>query len=862
MAANAPARSFRDSIEETLKHFNDPAWLGEHASLAAPYLLARYLDAKIDSPLARGRVLQEVIKQATAQLDGKQGKRSRDILEQYYFRNLRVDAVCHNLGLSNATFHVSRGAAIDSLAEALTREIQPALALDSPPVFSGELFGRTAERSSCLAALRQKQTVLILGSGGMGKTTLGSHLVHAWGERHVCWFTIRPGLTDHLSTLLLHLGFFFRQHDAPALWQEMIAAQAKIDPKIMVGLVRYIMEQDRPQTLLLCIDEIDLLQPAAHAEHEQLLVFLQSLRGLMPLLLIGQRSTLAADHYVTLGSLPPDALTPWLLHHRIRLAPEELAQLHRHTGGAPHLIELFITLQQSGEPLETLLQQLAAAPTLEALLGRVLQRLSDVERGLLMELAVMQAPTPTEIWRDGKTAGALRLLVERHLVQSDDYGRVWLLPAYRQLVLDALPAEKLAALHARAAAIFAERGQITVAAYHYARASQPETAIRLWREHQEQEINQGQAHAALQVFQAMPALDLPAPAVEELALILARLRSLLGAAAQAGADLRAILWRTPLLAVEADELSGVIANDQGEYATARQFFSSGLERAERLLETRIAFMRKGMAWSYVEEKDLVPAWKEAMLAAYEVENIKGLIQEEMCDYWLAETHFRAALTLAEELNHEQGVAKSSSNLSALYARLGRDAEAQQYGERAYALFLRLDKVSSVAGCKINMGFHQNLAGDFAAAQTTAQEVDHYLAERTVEAPRRLRSIIEQVKAEAALGLGELARAETCATLALTHGGDFIAADATRTLAEVHLRRGDLERAAALVEQAVMLAQADGDRYLEAYAWRVAAHIHQARCQPAAAARATATAIDIFTALNLPHEAARGWPAPL
>lgn len=853
MTAYTPATSFRDTVEEALKHFNDPAWLGTHAPLAAPYLLARHLDTRIDAPLARGRVLQDLLKRAAAQLDGKYGPRSQDILEQYYFRGLRVDVVCDSLNLSRATFHTSRNTAIDSLAEIVTREIQPALALETPPTVVEDFFARRTELAGCLAALRQKQTVLLTGSGGMGKTTLGSHLARAWGERHVCWFTIRPGLTDHLGTLLLHLGFFLRQHNAPALWQEMIAAQSQIDPKIVLGLVRFSIEQQRLQPLLLCVDEVDLLQSSV-GEHEQLSVFLQSLRGLMPLLLIGQHSTFDADHYVALGGLANQDLQRWLLARGVRLSPEDQARLHRYTGGAPHLIDLFITLHQTGDTLDVLLGQLASTPTLVTLLGRVLQRLSDVERGVLMELAVMRAPAPADVWQPAGFSGALQMLIERHLVQSDDYGRVWLLPIYRELVCSALPAEKLAALHMRAAAVFTARGQYTVAASHYALASQPEMAIWLWRQHQKEEINQGQAHAALQVFRPLAALDLPVPTMEELILLLAGLEHLTGNPIQARTDLHALLWHTPLLAIEADELAGTVASDQGDYSTAREFLSSGLARAEALLEPRLAHIHKGIAWSHVKERNLTAAWREILLAEYEVENLKGLLREEAHEYRLAETHFRTALALAQELAHEQGIAKSESNLSGLYARLGRYVEAKEYGESAYASYLRLGKTLAVAGCKINLGFLYNLAGDFAAASSIAEEVDVFLAERVIDPPRPLRSIITQVKAEAALGLGQLALAEIYAQDALQEGGDFIASDATRTLAEVQLHGGDPDGAAMLIDQAIELAQRQGDRYLEAYAWRIAARIERARHMSGAADSAAAMAIDIFTSLNLSHEA--------
>ena len=635
-----------------------------------------------------------------------------------------------------------------------------------------------------------------------------------------------------------------------------MAAQGKVNLNVALGLVRYSLAQTGAQPILLCIDEVDLLQPATHGEHAQFVTFLQSLRGLLPLLLIGQRITIEADHYVTLSGLSPVAVKQWLLQAQLHLAAVEQQQLYSYTGGNPHFLALFMALHQVGEPLAALLPQVAAAPSLEFLLGRILQRCSEVERGVLLELAVIQGVAPADIWQQGAIGGALQRLLEHHLVQQDGQGGVWLLPAYRQIVTALLPAATLTALHHKAAHQYSRRGQYTRAAYHYIQADQPATAIGLWREYQEAEINSGQAYAARQIFRPLLTALLDAPVKEALHLLCAHLEHLVGNLAQAQSDLQALLWRTPLLAVAADELTGAIANDQGATDAAHQAFTRGITTAEGLLEVRLARLHKGLGWQYLLRKTLDRAWHEAQVAAYEVENFKGYVQEELCAYGAAETHYLAALQLAQELDHAQGIAKTGANLSGLLARLGRYPQAHQYWQLADEQYRRLGKTVAVAGCQINLSFLHNLAGEYQSALTTAQAVNRYLAERGIDAPSRLQTIIDQALAEAYLGLGDLSAATVYAQAVLAREEVGLLPDAYRTLAEIQLRTGHPNRALSLITQAITFAQQNADPYLEAYAWRVAAQIHAERQDQQTARQARLTAHTLFTRLNLPNEVAK------
>ena len=81
-------------------------------------------------------------------------------------------------------------------------------------------------------------------------------------------------------------------------------------------------------------------------------------------------------------------------------------------------------------------------------------------------------------------------------------------------------------------------------------------------------------------------------------------------------------------------------------------------------------------------------------------------------------------------------------------------------------------------------------------------------------------------------------------------------DDYRTLAEFQLKNGQLEDTHLRITDGISYAQQNQDRYLEAYAWRVATHIHQAGQNQAEAQQAAQRAREMFTELHLGHEVAK------
>ncbi|MCB0185873.1 MAG: tetratricopeptide repeat protein, partial [Caldilineaceae bacterium] len=590
-----------------------------------------------------------------------------------------------------------------------------------------------------------------------------------------------------------------------------------------------------------------------------LLQLLNSLRLAVPILAMGQRAALDADHYEPLTGLSAPLTNVLLKSHGVILSSTTQAQLHGYTAGNPRLLNLLIALYQSGEVLDELLNQLPQTPSIRFLLGRILQRLTEPEIGLLMALAVFHAPAPVDVWqRESDVAQALFILHERHLLQLDQQGGVALLPAYRDVLLMALPEEKRRRLHANAATIYERRGRYTLAAHHLSRSTEPEQAIWFWREFQEQEINRGQAYPALMLFQTMAKMPLSIQAREQVAIFCATLERVVGDATVADADLHNILIKTPLLQVEADELRGALANDRSNLTLAEQRFRRAIGTAEQLLEVRLAHTYKGLGWRYRNERDLEQAWHYGLLAQYEVANFQGEVQLRRCAYDESITYLQEALALAEQVGHSSGIAKTCNNLGQIYARIGQIVEAERYFDRAEAIYRAIGKVTVLDGMTINRAFVWNLAGRFDAAVDLLQ---HFLADKVKKQEAlspELTALVYQNLAEAQLGLGALIEAEAAVQQAIEQEEIHVLPDALRTHGEIKLKQGFPQEAERSIRHALDLLEQNEtpDLYLAGYAWRALAQVFARQNKPTQVEESLAKAIDCFVAVNLPNEVRR------
>lgn len=880
---------FFDRLRLVLNNFEDAHWLGENSPLAAPYFLGEALSgaAEADTPIGRGHILQQVIQATADSLWDGPLPRSREELEtavqaarqehgntgnRYHFLLLELrylrryfrprahpaadseQAIRDYLGVGRGPYFNHLKTARETLGEALINQLQPTFRPEQPPQFSNDLIGRAHVLARCLNRLQAHRTVAITGMGGVGKTTLAAALAAQWPAPALFWFTFRPTLNDQLNSLLFSLGFFLHQHGASGLWLQLVADNGKIEnPHVALEQARGDLHALSPRPLL-CFDEVDYL--AADADkttpaQQQLLTFLESLHGLTPLLLVGQRVDLLADDHVVLEGLTLAQTQALLAQSQVAHETAEAARLHTYTDGNARMIWLCAALCQNGRTLSEVLDSLPETAVFQASFARLWQGLTAAEQALLRRIAVFRSPAPEDAFP--QATPVIDSLASRHILQRDGRGAISLIPLMHDLIYEdrqRLPAEERERAHLAAATIRAERGEYTAAAFHFAQAGEPATAVQVWYPHRQQEIKRGQASAALAVFAQLSQRRLPEEEAQALALLRAELYQLAGESEQGLATLNEVNWLdNSETAVQAQLLRGAFLNSLGQPHVALEKLEDGLNAIAHLLQQTVRF-RQQRAFIHIQQWQMPEAMQEVRLAQYTTEHLQGFVQKNLGNYEEAYLAFHKALALARSTGHEAGMAQTNRELADVLILQSRLDEARLHLQAALDYYEAIgDRLNQEKARSALLGIHFQ-AGDF---------------EQVIAIGQTLLPFYERVKipyyagvtaanlAEAYYEIGDLAQAEFYAfkTLALeeTHPLPY----ALYTLGLVRRAQERPDRAEQYLRQSQEIAANNADGFMEAYALRLLSEVLADQGKQEEAAQTGRQALRQFEHLNIPAE---------
>lgn len=873
--------AFEQQLKKVLKHFDNPKRIGEESPLASPYFLSQALQkvANPSSTTVRGQVLCTAIRQAAATLWGGPLPQSlaemREALTavrqtpgtpryaylvlelrcfQQFFKPRRPADIWEDenyLPGSQAEHYRDFDLAISQLGQALLEWLHPTLRPENPPLPLA-LLGYQDELTRTQQALRLGQTVQIVGAGGVGKTTLGATLFHSVTGQPAFWFTVRPTFNDRLGSLLFALGHFLYEHGATNLWQLVVAAGGFIeDANLALSLLRQDLALLQANPPLLCFDEFDRLYSSDSTQtlpgHAQILALVEGLRGMTPLLLIGQKAPLEADLYITPPGFTPLHIQQLFQDAQCSLSHSETQQLHRYTAGNPRLVLLCLALHKSGELLMDRLSLLAQAPGLAALFYRLWQRLEAGERQLLQRLAVFRSPAPVDSWPDGQ--GTVQSILERRLVTLDGQGGVELLPVFRSHIYDELSADRREQLHLDAAEIRAIHGQYTAAAYHFWRSNRNAKAIQVWYPHQNTELLRGQADAAFAVFGKISQHGLSKSDGKALALIQAELYKLQGELAQGRAILEAQDWsKDSESSVRARTLQGQFLDALGFPDAAHRSYGEGLATATRLLGQLVTLHRqRGLL--HVRQKEMQLAWREARLAECQIHNLRGVLEYQSGRYQDAHIAFQNALLLAESLDDAANMAAAERGLANLYGRQQQRAQAEEHAHRALEHFLRVGDRFGAAVVYNNLASiyldtqQYEPAVKWAAQALAASKAFPYYA-----------AIAAANLAEAYLELGDLEQAQHYAYEVLNQEERQPYPYAMFTLGRIKMRQGIIADAEKYFIEAARIGEANGDNFIAAYAQREAGCLQRAKGDEQAARQALRAALHFFESAGMDQEA--------
>lgn len=109
-------------------------------------------------------------------------------------------------------------------------------------------------------------------------------------------------------------------------------------------MVRHSLHQlaGRKLEVILCFDEVDLLQTVESEGHDLLVAFLESLLGEAPTLLLGQTCTLPTKTFCPLSELTSSELRQLLQDAGLKLTPTDFDLVYAYTGGNPRLADLMV----------------------------------------------------------------------------------------------------------------------------------------------------------------------------------------------------------------------------------------------------------------------------------------------------------------------------------------------------------------------------------------------------------------------------------------------------------------------------------------------------------------------------------------
>lgn len=837
---------FTVQVGRALEQMDDAAALGATSPLASPYLLGPLLDPGATGPAARGRVLQTLLRQAAAALEDDEARRVAAACFTERNPHLTNAGIALRLSMTERHLYRVRHKAIAAIANLLYSRLLSPLRLETP--VRATMVGREQAFERAQDTLRAGQSVYLTGASGIGKSVLAAQVAIGWGAA-AFWYTVRPGYNDRLEPFLFALAYFLRLHGGHRTWRQLVADRGVVQLAQVLGLLRADLAGLPSGALLLCVDDVDLLQEE-RTEHAQVLHLIDELRPLAALLLTGQRTVIESDALITLAPLTDVELDAWKTQvgAELSLSRNELRTLTR---GVPVRLA---TLRLVADSDPAALGPLLAAGELvsvESLFHRVWRKLTPDERTLLELLAVFESAAPADILPGPGARNPHAPLAEletRGIVVEAGPGLVQL-PLFLQSHVSAqIAADRRELLHQRAALYLEERGRFTDAIAHWLAGNQPAAALWLWFRRRESEIDRGQASRALALLAAIPNSQLPDPNDREaLRLALAELYLHAGRGAEAEALLRAEARQPgPDLSSYLDELRGDTARMLGQVDLALSRYRAALDTLLESQAHREARMRSNVAHLLTTRMpDLKAARREALIARARAESYHGIVEEALGHLDEAHTRYTAAQALAADAPADPALhATICAHLAQLAILRGALDEAQALIARADALHAQRGDTLRPLHARVNLAYALVQAG--AADQAFALAHDALCQARPMRHPYLVCGLAAAA-AEAALALGRLVEADALATEAIAQEEEWHLHWALAVLARVRSAQAQHVPALALAEQALASAQSIGNPYSEAYCLHALgdvlrgagrdgdAHIHYAQAHAAYAA---------------------------
>lgn len=872
---SSKTRTLTNIIQNALKHYHDPAWLGR-SPLATPYFLGAYLVGNsAETPTHCGHILQKLLYDAASKLWGSELPRTRHqlakqiaqiransgritnqylfyLLELRYFRKYHthhnetetVEEIITYLVTTTPSFHKNRKKAIQALSIELLKLFRPTFRLEQPNVLN-DMLGRSTLLTSIPQQLAKNQAVMLSGMGGIGKTTLGVAIYADWDATPAFWYTFRPSLNDQLDSLLFSLAHFLNQHGARTLWSQLIAntETTQNNKGLLLGSLEHDLQEVRP---LLCFDEVDRLA-AIHAithnpNHGEIIELLELLITLTPVLLMGQHSIVdSPQHYALIGFTIDESSN--LLQKLIpTIEPSTIAKWHQWTYGNPRLLKLYAMLHQNKVAIR------AKEADLSGPFQRLWRRLAEAERQLLATLSVYRSPAPMSYWKSEQPV--MVRLIQRQLIIQDAQDGIEMLPAWRHyLYQHILLQETREVCHEQAAIVRLQQGEYTSATYHYAKSGEIVKALDVWYRYRTLEIGRGFSATARDIFLNLSARQIPASHKKKLMIVRNELHIATG-------DLEAIIAtsipRPPELHHTIEDVIIDQGRTQGEHFLGRP--ASALEQSEIAL-TRLAYLFAHEASVHRQRGHILLSEGHLQEAYHEAEAIRIAYQHLQAEVARRSGRFSKAEEVLIELLESADIsprqrANIQLSLARIYGQLGNLELGKQYIELAA-------QFHQTTGNRV---FQETLQMELAGMHLAAgkfTEVTEY-GEPALLFFRKIKHVaalpfLFNYLAEAYFELGNIEKAFEYANAAYQteHQGEF--PNTCYTLGRIHVLKKAYTLARTVFNLGIEVCEKNSDIFFKAYLLRERSKLNRLKGMDTEAATDRSEAAKLFKRMRMGDE---------
>ena len=842
--------------------------------------LANYIVPNSESSLDRGEhFYKNYLMKALLAIPHINTPKTRDEKESipsryYHLLNLKYfdkdakfrkkETLAEDLDRSAAAVAADLRKAIRAFSIQLLKLIQATYQPELPA--RANLIGYRDAQTQCQLAIdKHCQNLVIVGPSGIGKTSLTSEIAHAWlgGTAQVFWYTFRLGINDTLPSILYELGRFFAHHGQFELRNTFATDYGKRNLALDVDLIKNTLQTLKHKPLLFCFDEVDTINTDFLPHHKVIRGFMEILCNMdhLPhvIIYIGHKNIILlpiGGVEIKLQGLNWLQTKQLLFEQAVEVDDELERDVMDKLKGIPLYVKIFSILlkqfQATPSVIKQTLHEIQDDSNFDAILLRLINKLSPeailalyrvsiFTNGLFYATAkhniydkLYEMGLITKGQQGWQIASLLAGAVRRRLLNIPD--------TYRHTYLDA-------------AKIYESFAVVIEAVNAYICAGDIATALQLWQDNMETEIQRGQGLVALNLFEKIEDNAISDKGVfKALTLLRAELYRLTGEWQKGKGELEKLAESRKIDKHDSEYiryqmLHSKFLEDAGEFDAALEAIKNALPAAS---ETDRAKFHVSEGEIYRKQGEVEQTWQSAHQARLASETFMGGLLERQGEYQHALVCLENAMQSALFVKDESAQANIYRRFAIIYAK-------QSASDEAIKTFMQSAQIYERRGDRANLNLVYSDLGALGIDANKPEITFEYANKALVyffAVKNSFRIAHNQVNlGQAYLMTGELDKAKTMAEMTLSHEFEKMAGYACWLLAEIEMRSGNINTALVWAKQSAESATLQKDKWLLAAAHETCGNILAKVNKFSEAKTHWENAFQLYEELMLPQKAA-------